>query len=320
MMDVYKGLVQNKCHTTVAENLSISPAHVGRIADFYVKEYFLVPESIKSHTKLYVKTKRVPTPKILFDIINFKKHHDGGSSICGFHNMQYRSNLMSDISPKVIVSCRLISPKGTKKYLFPPNKNLKLPFKLIFHDGKFRKSVMFYLNRIHLTVSELSISDEILDERIRRIAFNVQHFFKIKIDLPKPVGKKNEIAFIPKERFLVDALEETTFEINSRVGTIKGDASGNPLILNGKEIEFDNKNLAMTYVKIIPVTHMIGLAVEDHRGRIENLEHEVIEIKGMISETKPMLERIIIYINNEEKLREQYAKRTPSNLDNPSYS
>ena len=78
MMDVYKGLVQNKCHTTVAENLSISPAHVGRIADFYVKEYFLVPESIKSHTKLYVKTKRVPTPKILFDIINFKKHHDGG--------------------------------------------------------------------------------------------------------------------------------------------------------------------------------------------------------------------------------------------------
>jgi hypothetical protein len=319
MMDVYKRLRRNKCHNTVAKDLGISPAHVGRIADFLVEEYFLVPEVFKSKVKLYVKTKRIPTPKILFDIITNKQHDEGGSLICGVHNLQYRSNLTSDISPKVIISCKEISPKGTKKYLFPPNKNLKLAFNLIIHDGKYRKSVMFYLNRIHLTVSELSISDEILDERIRRIAYNVQYFFKIKIDLPKPVGKKYEYAFVPKEKFLVDTLEEITFEINSRVGTIKGDASGNPLVLNGKEIEFDNKNLAMTYVKIIPFTHMLGLTVEDHRGRIENLEHEVIEIKGMISETKPMLERIIIYINNEEKLREQYAKRTPSNLDNSSY-
>lgn len=319
-MGVYKRLAQNMSHITVAENLGVSPAHVGRIADFLVEEYFLVPESIKSQTKLYVKTKRIPTPKVLFDIITAKKHYDGGSSICGIHNLQYRSNLISDITPKVIVSSREISPKGTKKYLFPPNKNLKLTFNLIIHDGKYRKSVMFYLNRIHLTVCELSISDEIIDERIRRIAYNVQHFFKIKIDLPKPVGKKSEYAFVPKEKFLVDALEETTFEINSRVGTIKGDASGNPLILNGKEIEFDNKNLAMTYVKIIPFTHMVGLTVEDHRGRIENLEHEVIEIKGMISEAKPMLEKIVTYIDNEEKLKEQYAKKIPSSLDNPSYS
>ncbi len=304
-MDVYRKLSNYKCHKSVAGDLEISEAHVGRIADFLVREYFLVPETLKSQTKLYVKTKRIPTPKILYDVI----HDDGGSSDCAPHILQYRSNLKSDITEEVITSCRLISPKGTKKYLFPPNKNLKLNFNLIIHDGKYRKSIMFYLNRIHFTVTELSLLDEIIDERIKRIAYNVQKFLKIKIDLPIPIGSKKEYAFIPREKFLVDVLDEITFEIKSPVGTMKGDKSGDPRILNGKEMEFDNKDLAMTYVKIIPVVHMIGQTVVDYRGRIEHLEHDVIDIKGMISDIKPMLERIVIYIDNEQKFKELNADK-----------
>lgn len=306
IMDVYKKLGVNKVHKTVADKIGISESHVGRIAGFLVEEYFLVPQSLKSQSRFYYTTKRIPTPKILYKLLNPRKKHDEGSSLCGIHNLQYKSKLKSDVTQIVINWCKLITPKGTKKYLYPPNKNLKYNFNIIIHDGKNKKSVMFYLNRIHLTVDELPLSDEIIKERVNRIAYNVQHFFKIKLGMPKPVGKSKEYALIPKEKFLVDALEEITFEINSPVGTVKGDSSGNPLVFDGREIEFSTKDLAMTYANIIPVTHMIGWAVVDNQVNIENLESEVRRIKDMLSETKPMLKKIVNYIDTEEKAKEHY--------------
>jgi len=309
-MKVYKKLSNKGSHISVAKDLNISEGHVGRIANFLVEEYFLVLESLKTHSKEYVITKRVPTLKILYDILISNKRDDGGSSDSGIHILQYKSNLQSEITDRVISSCKMITPKGTTKYLFPPNKNLKLSFNLVIHDGKYRKSVMFYLNRIHLTVNELAISDEIIDERIRRIAYNVQRFFKIKIDLPKPVGRKQEIAFVPREQFLVDKLDEITFEINSPVGTIRGDKSGDPRILDGKEIEFTNKDLAMSYVKIIPVVHMLEGAVINHHSRVALLEQDIVDVKGMLSEIKPTLDKIVTYIENEEIFRKKSANKS----------
>jgi len=315
-MDVYKKLGNNKCHKTVAKDLKISDAHVGRIAQFLVIEYFLVPQSLKSQARFYYKTKRIPTPKIISDVLNLNRH-DGESFLCGIHRNLYRSELKSEITQRVIDCCRLITPKGTKKYLFPPNKNLKIGFNIIIHDGKNKKSVVFSLDRIYLTRDELPLSDEIIGERVRRIAYNVQHFFKIKLGMPKPVGKSKEYAFTPKESVLVDALEEITFEINSPVGTVKGDCSGNPLVCDGKEIEFDNADLAMTYAKMIPVTNMIGWTVVDNQKRIGHLETDVIDIKSMLEETKPMLERIVDYVNEEQKKKEN--REDEKNTD-PSYS
>lgn len=308
IMDVYKKLRDGKCHKTTAEKLKISESHVGRIAHFLVEEYFLVPQSLKSQTRFYVKTERVPTLKILCDVINFRRNHDGGSSVCGIHKLQYRSELEGKVTQRVIDRCRLITPKGTKKYLFPRSKKLKHGFNIIIHDGKNKKSVMFYLNRIHLTLIELPVSDDIIKERIRRIAYNVQHYFKIKLGLPQPVGKSFEYAFVPKEKFLVDALEDATFEIDSPVGKVKADKSGDSEVLDRKEIEFNNKDLAKTYLKMIPTVHMIGQLVLDNNDRIEHLEEEFVDIKSMLSETKPMLEMIVKYIDDEQKLKELREK------------
>ena len=156
---------------------------------------------------------------------------------------------------------------------------------------------MFYLKRIHLTYDELPISDEITKERLQRIAYNIMHLFKIKLGVPKPVGKNREYAVVPKEKFLIDALEEMTFEINSPVGKVKGDSSGDTHILNGKEIEFDNKDLVMTYVKLIPVIHMTGDIAVSNKESIEDLEEEVSNIKAMILDFKPMLEKFLNYID-----------------------
>ena len=143
-MNVYKELINNACHKTAAETLNVSKTHVGRIANFLVEECFIVPVSLKMHTKLYKETKRVPSPKILYEIYKSRKSNDVGSSLCGIHKLQYRSELKSNISQEVIKWCRQITPKGSKKYIFPPNKNLKLGFSIIIHDGLKRKSVMFW--------------------------------------------------------------------------------------------------------------------------------------------------------------------------------
>lgn len=300
-MDAYKKLTNNKCNKIAAKELKVSETHVGRIANFLVSEYFIIPICPLSNVNLYKRTKRKPNPKIIFDVIKSKKDHDGGSSLVEYQKLQYRCTIKSEITDRVMKYCRLFSPKKTKKYIFPPNDNLKLGYKVIIHDGKYQKCVMIFPDRIHLTVDELSKSDEIIDERIRRIAYTIQHLFKIKLGMPKPVGRDKEYAIVPKENFLIEALEEATFEIDSPEGKVKADKSGDKKLLDGKQIEFNSKDLTMTYLKMIPTVQMIGKIALSNKTTIEDLEIQITDTKTMLSEVRPMLEKIVDFIKKSEE-------------------
>ena len=68
--------------------------------------------------------------------------------------------------------------------------------------------------------------------------------------------------------------------------------------------EFDKKNLVMTYVKMIPTIHMTGEIAVSNKESIEGLEDEVSNIKAMILDFKPMLEKFLNYIDVEQKKNE----------------
>jgi len=310
-LKVYKKLAKGNYHKKVAEDLKISETHVGRIANFLTKEYFLFLQLPKSNIIQYSKTKRIPTPKILFTLIKARKDKDGGSSLCEFQKLQYRCEIQSKINERVIRYCRLIKPKGVKKYLFPPYKNSKFGFNCIFHDGKYKKSLMIYPNRIYLTNDEIDYSDDIIDERIRNIAYGIQHFFKVKLGMPKAIGRNKEYAFVPKEKFLIDALEEAIFEIESPVGKVKADKSGDKKYLEGKQVEFDNKRLAKDYLNLIPEVEMIGRITLDNKVRIEQIESNILpslqqNIETILKETS----NIKNILNPETRLEDPH---------NPSY-
>jgi len=310
-MKVYKKLAKGEYHATVAKNAKISETHTARIASFLVKEYFLYPTSPEDVIRLYSKTKRIPTLKILYELLKERKRKDGGSSLCELQKLQYRCELKGEVTDRVINWCKPITPKGTKKYIFPPNKKFKFGFTATIHDGKNKKSVMIYPDRIHLTVDEMEYSDEIIVERIKRIAYDIQYLFKIQLGMPTPVGREKEYAFVPKEKFLLDALEEATFDYESPIGIVKADKSGDKKFLDGKQIEFDNKDLAKTYLKLIPTVQMIGNITLDNKARIEQIEQEILP--SILQKINTILKETLSVKNMLD------PKFAPDDLDNPSY-